>query len=191
MEAGPSRARAMTILGGAAVVMTLVLVVIALVPVSSPSPQAPKREVTIDMTISPGNGGEAVFSPANVTVPSGVLVRFVVTNFDSTTHAAPPLAQSVSGTEGGTASYQTGPASSPTSLQGLAATDISHTFSIDFGSHVLNVPVSPADGPGNPSVVIFETTFSASGTLVWYCDALCGDLPMEPPGSMAGFVTVA
>ena len=191
MQNGPTRTverRRRTNLLLLSLLLAAAVVAVAFALVVAPPPSRTTAE-TVRFVIS-GSQENMAFSPTNFTVHAGALVTVIITNYDNESHPTPPLAQMVSGTIGGTASYQFSLASRGVSLTQLGATDISHTFSMDFGSWWINVPIPPASTSSNPSVVSFTMSLSTVGTYAWYCDAMCGDLPMTPPGLMAGYVHV-
>ena len=174
----------------AGVLVAVALVVVALLafpPTSRPGTQ------TVTLAITPGAspGSVAAYSTSHVAVRAGTVVTFVITNYDPEAAPSPsPMALQVAGTVGNTASYQFAPTSSAVRLAGLGSNDVAHTFSMDFGSFILNVPIPPAHAAGMPSVVTFQVAFSTVGSFAWYCDVPCGTMPMMAPGPMGGFVEV-
>ena len=191
MQKGPAQTADHRRRTSAHLLIIAALGVVASVAVALMVTAAPTRTTTetVRFVIS-GDQGNMAYSPTNITVHADALVTIIITNYDTQIHSAPPLAQQVSGTAGGVAYYQFSLNAHAQSLGQLASSDISHTFSVDYGSTWLNVPVPPAASPTNPSVTTFTTSFSSIGTYTWYCDAMCGSLPMTPPGEMAGYVHV-
>lgn len=133
--------------------------------------------------------GSYDYATRDLSVPVGVTVVFTITNFDPSTGTVPTSSASrVTGTlAGATLGSATAGGAHVTAISPGA---VSHTFSMSNGFYHLNVPIPPAAGPSQPSVVTFSVVFSTAGTFDWGCVILCGTPMSGMPDQMFGLVTV-
>ncbi len=183
----------------------LVLLVIALVTVSlvasfvlysgtqSSSRGAnggPAAYLNLTLTYNPATGNCA-FLPGNVSVPAGQEVQVTITNYDPlTSHLYLGWQNQVVGALGGTMTVQKGLSGGKTTVSGVDALDIGHTFSILNPVYNLSVPIPPAVSPSSPTIVTFLADFPTSGTYQWGCMCDCNDSSMGTPEAMYGTLTV-
>ncbi len=143
----------------------------------SPASSGPAH-MYLTVQVNPVNG-QPQYSPANFTVPHGV-VLFTILDFDA------PVAWSgcpcnVTGTVGGTESVNGTP------MSDVPSTNIAHTFTIpDLNLNVVS--------PGM-STVTFTVDLASPGVYTWVCVDPCGSdgysgAPMGVPGYMSGTMTV-
>lgn len=130
-------------------------------------------------------------SSAVIKVPFGTLVRITVINHDAATDT--PLvgdASDVTGLIGNElqvfnsiseSSNNITSGNGATSYSYFPSSDISHTFTTNFG---LNIPIIPH------STEVGYTYFNSSGTFSWACMCECGPFSMSTPGWMMGSLVV-
>ena len=158
----------------------LVLAIPAQPVAQGPSVSGPVTYVNLSIDINPLNGWPQ-YSPANFTVPTG-LVEFTIVDNDSPVNWSEcpcPVGGTIGGVE-----YING-----TSVGRVASTNVAHTFNIPvLGLQVLS--------PGL-STVQFTIDVLQPGEYIWYCFAPCGTgtdpyntPPMDTPGYMTGTMTV-
>ncbi len=132
----------------------------------------------LTIQINPNNG-EPQYSPANFTVPLGV-VEFTIVDYDMAATWG-GCSCNVTGTVGGTETVNGTPMSE------VPYINMGHTFTVPtLGLNVLS--------PGNTTVT-FSVDFTQAGTYTWICLDPCGadgytGEPMGVPGYMSGTMTV-
>lgn len=157
---------------------------IAALPIPSTSTGAASAEpvayVNLSITIN-GTTGWPQYSPANFTVPTGIIEFTIVDNDSPSNWSA--CSCDVHGTVGGVEKVNGTP------MSAVPSSNVAHTFSIAaLGLNVLS--------PGG-SVVQFEVNILGPGQYRWFCLAPCGagadpygTPPMGTPGYMTGVMTV-
>jgi hypothetical protein len=140
----------------------------------------PVTYVNLSINLNPINGWPQ-YSPANFTVPSG-LVQFTIVDNDSPVNWSEcpcPVGGTIGGVE-----YING-----TSIGRVPSTNVAHTFNIPvLGLQILSPGIS---------TVTFTIDVINPGEYIWYCFAPCGTgtdpyttPPMGTPGYMTGTMTV-
>ncbi len=138
-------------------------------------PPAKASWVNLTVTIDPVTGWPR-FSPANFTLPVGVVTVTIVDN--DSAMAWTQCACRVMGTVGGVERVNGTP------VWILPSTNVAHTFTVPaLGVNVLS--------PGQ-SAVSFSVDLTKAGTFLWFCEAPCGggsDPYTTPPMGVAGFMS--
>ena len=145
----------------------------------APTPSTGPAHMYLTIQINPATGWPQ-YSPANFTVPTGVVV-FTIIDYDSPMQWT-GCRCNVTGTAGGTETVN------GTAVSAVSNTNVAHTFAIP--SLHLNV-LSPG-----MSTVTFTVDLTQAGTFTWYCESPCGTNgytggAMSTPGYMTGTMTVA
>ncbi|HYK92729.1 MAG TPA: hypothetical protein VEY07_01640 [Thermoplasmata archaeon] len=143
----------------------------------------------LTIAFNPQNGMDQYF-PANFSVPANTMVHFVVTNYDNGHNVVASQYTQVLGTVGGVSTWVNSSMSTPVTAGAVPSAEISHTFTLENGGYMLNVPIPMATDAANPTTVTFSAFFNSTGTFTWECMAPCDPGSMVTPGYMAGTVTV-
>ncbi len=145
----------------------------------------------VNSTVEPASlGGPEVFCPGNFTVTENTTVEFTFSIYDTNASGVDPEAALVQGSQNGTEEIIAQPGAAPEYVTSLPTTDVSHTFTIVVGSTVINAPLPAAPSASQPAVVVFDVTFSESGTFTWYCNPNCEPYPIQEGQGMSGTITV-
>ena len=145
-----------------------------------PAPTGPATYVNLTISVNQSNGWPE-YSPANLTVPRGLLIVTIVDNDSPMNWTGCPCP--VKGTLGGTERVN------GSSVGVVPGRNIAHSFNIPaIGLQVFS--------PGL-SVVQFDLEMDRTGQYLWYCIVPCGTgadpyntAPMGVPGFMQGTLTV-
>ncbi len=163
------------ILVSLAVGFGLVIAVPAPAANSGSAPSGPVSYVNLSININPLNGWPQ-YTPANFTVPTGLVEITIVDNDSPTNWSECPCP--VGGTIGGV-EYING-----TSVGRVSSDNVAHTFNIPvLGLQVLS--------PGQ-ATVRFMIDVIHPGEYIWYCFAPCGtgtDPYTTPPMGVQGYMT--
>lgn len=143
----------------------------------------------LTIAFNPVNGMDQYF-PANFSVPAHTLVHFVITSYDNGHNVVPSQYTQVLGTVGGVSTWSNSSMASPETAGSVPSAVISHTFTMESGGYMLNVPIPMATDGANPTTVSFGAYFNSTGTFSWQCMAPCDMGSMSTAGYMSGTVTV-
>lgn len=186
MRIGSSTYRVLVVLVSLALVVGLAAVVVYEVT-ARPTPP-----VQIQLTIGTDDfTGYLSFSPTTFDIPTGAVVHFQITNYDTQTHPVNPVFCNVSGTTDGLMHAQTWSGQSMVNLiaSHVSPTLVSHTFTMISGGYEINVPLPPALSANQPSVTTFTFASHGAGVTAWTCEAGLNG-PYGSDGSVIGFFDV-
>lgn len=197
---GRARAAPRPLRAGVAAGLVFVLLVIAAVGVyttwQTPSPAAGETVPSTDyvnLTVGPGSGGaSASFDPVNISLASNATVVFTITVEDTQVYPVLAPLMSVMGTANGTETIRESTGGATATVTGLAAANVSHTFTVFDGPYTINAPLPPAAVAGSPTIVSFSAVFTHPGTYVWTCGPSCVDNAESLfQAGMGGVITVS
>ena len=143
----------------------------------------------LTVAFNPVNGMDEYF-PANFSVPAHTLVHFVITNYDNGVNLVPTQYSQDLGVVGGVSTWDNSSMAAPVTAGSVPLNEISHTFTLESGGYMLNVPVPAATDAAHPTTLSFSAYFNTTGTFNWQCMAPCDEGSMATPGYMAGSITV-